>query len=397
MTAPAPLTPPEADLQDFPFMPLHVARLRDSDLAAEGEPEANWYAVLLWAASWHQLPAGSLPDNDTVLMRIVGLGRDVKTWARHKAGALRGFVHCSDGRLYHPIVAEQVNTAWSEKLAYRERKEKRVEAARMAAAARWGEQSQCDADATGMSNGCDPHTATMRNALPTDAHRMPDAMPKGTGTGTGRIKKKDSLQPTTQNAAREIDDPVLDRVLDAAGFKPGEAKRRAAAAELAGWLDEKFDLELDILPAIAAFIREKPGTTNSLKRFSAAIRSAHRHRVAQPALTAPKPIDPQRERLKTELQAAECESCRTIRAAFAEAYAGRAERFLADAVLRFADGWLLSICLPFQHLADSAQEVMPMASAVAEKAHGSRVRVVFEGRWPALPQPAPIAAEAGCA
>jgi hypothetical protein len=64
---PAPLTPPDCDLQDFPFMPLHVARLRDSDLASEEEPEACWYAVLLWAASWHQIPAASLPDNDAVL------------------------------------------------------------------------------------------------------------------------------------------------------------------------------------------------------------------------------------------------------------------------------------------------------------------------------------------
>jgi hypothetical protein len=117
-------TPPvsaDADLQDFPFMPLHVARLRDSDLAAEEEPEACWYAVLLWAASWHQLPAGSLPDNDTVLMRLVGLGRDKKTWQRNKEGAMRGFVLCSDGRFYHPVVAEQVNEAWDGKIRQRHR------------------------------------------------------------------------------------------------------------------------------------------------------------------------------------------------------------------------------------------------------------------------------------
>lgn len=118
---PEPLTPAEADLQDFPFMPLHVARLRDSDLAAEEEPETCWYAVLLWGAAWHQLPAGSLPDNDTVLMRLVGLGRDLKTWKKHRAGALRGFVKCSDGRLYHPVVAEQVADAWESKLRQRHR------------------------------------------------------------------------------------------------------------------------------------------------------------------------------------------------------------------------------------------------------------------------------------
>lgn len=119
----APLTPEACDLQDFPFMPLHVARLRDSDLAAEESAEACWYAVLLWAASWHQLPAASLPDNDAVLMRLVGLGRDARTWKKHRAGALRGFVLCEDGRLYHPVVAEQACEAWQAKLSQRWRTE----------------------------------------------------------------------------------------------------------------------------------------------------------------------------------------------------------------------------------------------------------------------------------
>jgi hypothetical protein len=119
----APLTPPDCDLQDFPFMPLHVARLRDSDLAAEESPEACWYAVLLWAASWHQIPAASLPDNDAVLAKLIGLGRDVRTFRKHKAAAMRGFVLCDDGRLYHPVVAEQAVTAWESKLQQRWRTE----------------------------------------------------------------------------------------------------------------------------------------------------------------------------------------------------------------------------------------------------------------------------------
>ena len=123
MNQPAPLTPPDADLQDFPFMPLHVARLRDSDLAAEGDPEGCWYAVLLWAAAWHQLPAGSLPDNDAVLTKLCGLGRDMRTFRKHRTDALRGFVACADGRLYHPVIAEQVMSGWESKLRQRYRTE----------------------------------------------------------------------------------------------------------------------------------------------------------------------------------------------------------------------------------------------------------------------------------
>lgn len=117
------MTPAAADLQDFAFMPLHVARLRDSDLAGEGDPAGCWYAVLLWCAAWHQLPAGSLPDNDAVLARLCGLGRDLRSFRKHRGDALRGFVRCSDGRLYHPVVAEQVIASWQKKLEQRWRSE----------------------------------------------------------------------------------------------------------------------------------------------------------------------------------------------------------------------------------------------------------------------------------
>lgn len=118
---PEPLTPPEADLQDFPFMPLHVARLRDSDLAAEAHPESCWFAVLLWSAAWHQLPAGSLPNNEAVLARLCGLGRDLRTFRRRRDEAMRGWVLCTDGRFYHPVVAEQVVSGWESKLRQRHR------------------------------------------------------------------------------------------------------------------------------------------------------------------------------------------------------------------------------------------------------------------------------------
>ena len=36
--------------------------------------------------------------------------------------ALRGFVRCSDGRLYHRVLAEKARTAWDERLRYEHRK-----------------------------------------------------------------------------------------------------------------------------------------------------------------------------------------------------------------------------------------------------------------------------------
>lgn len=206
---PAPLTPADCDLQDFPFMPLHVARLRDSDLAAEADPEACWYAVLLWAASWHQLPAGSLPDSDAVLTRLIGLGRDVSTFERCREQALRGFILCDDGRLYHPVVAEQVNAAWEQKLAYQQRKAERSAISRKAADARWHR----DGDASAMPDAQNGDASSMHDASTRNASRTPDApkddasgtahaMPKGRGRGTGRTEEEADASPSDAPGAK---------------------------------------------------------------------------------------------------------------------------------------------------------------------------------------------------
>lgn len=118
-----PLTPAKCDLRDFAFMPLDVARLRDSELASNETPQACWAAVQLWAASWHQVPAASIPNDDKWMAQQCGYGRVVKEWLAVKPGALRGWIECSDGRLYHPVVAEKAGEAWQAKLAQRWRSE----------------------------------------------------------------------------------------------------------------------------------------------------------------------------------------------------------------------------------------------------------------------------------
>lgn len=115
----APLTPPDCNLQDFPFMPLYVQQLRDSKLTTAVKPDRAFFAVILWCASWHQVPAASLPDDDAELAKLAGFGFVVKEWKKYRQGALYGWIKCDDGRLYHPVVAEKARDAWAAKNAQR--------------------------------------------------------------------------------------------------------------------------------------------------------------------------------------------------------------------------------------------------------------------------------------
>jgi hypothetical protein len=116
-----PLTDPDCDLRDFQFMPLDVVRLAQSDLVATEDPAAIVANLLLWCASWHSVPAASLTDDDRSLARLAGYGRGVTEFQAIKRGALRGWIKCSDGRLYHPVVAEKAREAFKGKLAQRHR------------------------------------------------------------------------------------------------------------------------------------------------------------------------------------------------------------------------------------------------------------------------------------
>lgn len=125
MQAPDPLVPPEVDLRNFGFMPLEVLRLRDSDLASAASGDEFKAAVLLWCAAWHQVPAGSVPNSDRWLATHSGAGPN---WLKVKKAAMRGFIECSDGRLYHEVVSEKALESWKLKKSQRERTRQATEA-----------------------------------------------------------------------------------------------------------------------------------------------------------------------------------------------------------------------------------------------------------------------------
>lgn len=114
---PAPLTPAVSDLRGMPYMPLELVRLFESDLYMLSSGEEFKAALTLWGRSFYQVPAGSLPDDDRILAHLSG----AKRWQSVKKMALRGWIKCADGRLYHSTVAEKVAEAWAARLARRAR------------------------------------------------------------------------------------------------------------------------------------------------------------------------------------------------------------------------------------------------------------------------------------
>src|SRR6185369_11448545 len=78
--SPDPPVPPTLDMACFSTMPLDVRRLLTSDtwLRLAAKPSAAHAAVTLWSQCWHQVPAGSLPDDDAILWRLAMT--DPTTW-----------------------------------------------------------------------------------------------------------------------------------------------------------------------------------------------------------------------------------------------------------------------------------------------------------------------------
>ena len=126
---PEPFIPIDTDVRDLDGFMLNVERLLASELWALSTGSEFKAAVTLWCRAWKQVPAGSLPDNERVLASFSGAGR---YWPKVREMALRGFVKCSDGRLYHKVLCDDARRAAAKKAEYRERTRAATEARRRA-------------------------------------------------------------------------------------------------------------------------------------------------------------------------------------------------------------------------------------------------------------------------
>jgi hypothetical protein len=184
-------------------MPLDIIRLFGSRFHAVAT-DAEWRAgVTLWAKSFHQVPAASVPDDDIELCRLAELGRDLKAWKTVREVALHGWIKCSDGRLYHPVVSEKANEAWERKQAQRARSAK-------GNAARWGSRDR-DGNESGALKGTGGDGKDHLEAVPEasfkeslkDSEKESCKDPKGQGQGQGQ----GNLIPSNLSVAPAFPDP----------------------------------------------------------------------------------------------------------------------------------------------------------------------------------------------
>lgn len=178
---PQPLVPAEVDLRDFSWIPIEIHRLRRSKawLICKRKPELAFYMLNLWTAAWHDTPAASLEDDDDVLADLAMC--DPLKWPKVREQVLRGWVKCSDGRLYHHIVADLARGAWEKKQAQRQR----TEAARLAREQKRQQAMQQSAASATTDNVTVSATVSVTDTATESKGEGPDRDRDRRGTGEG--------------------------------------------------------------------------------------------------------------------------------------------------------------------------------------------------------------------
>lgn len=236
-----PPVPPECDLRGLPWMPIDTVRLLDSDLYALATGESFKAAVTLWCKAWQQVPASSLPDNDVILAKLSGAG---SRWKKVKDQALRGFRRCSDGRLYHPVIAEKALEAWAHRQSQRSRAAKRWHppgsAAAHATAYAPAMQGTGTVKGQDKTNTVEPTAPSTSSSAPSDAAEVVEKIPLCDG----------SEWPVTKEFVTELDRlyPAVDPVQtlrEIRGWCIGNPRRtktpRGVKAFITSWFAREQD------------------------------------------------------------------------------------------------------------------------------------------------------------
>lgn len=185
------MVPANVDLTELPRCQFAIEKLcfsRFTNLPAE----AFKAAVLLYARSYREAPAGSLPGDDEELAGMANLGGDVARWAIMKARVLEGWEMCADGRYYRKDLSILVLSGWMKRLISR-RKSAAANAGRRKAAFDAQLYDRDIAAAAAALYSLSPYEPILRGYKNAD----PDIEPDDDFNDDGAPSDASSIAPTT--------------------------------------------------------------------------------------------------------------------------------------------------------------------------------------------------------
>ena len=217
------------DVRHLPYMPLVIETLRKSKtwLRCRRRPELGFYLVNLWMRAWHEVPAGSIEDDDDILADAAMCAPEA--WEGLRDTLLEGWER-RDGRLYHRTVTDLATEAVTKMRGNR----KRTEAARLAAeAARREAEDRRNADAGTVVASSVTDLATEAVTASVTRSKACEASVTGSVTdheGKGREGniKEEPTGSSKKRAFRLPDDWQPDHSFgEAEGFSTAEINREA--------------------------------------------------------------------------------------------------------------------------------------------------------------------------
>jgi hypothetical protein len=104
-SAPAVPYPADTRAKGWTFE-LDYERIEQSDTWALATPDMRPWLLMVWLTAWRQAPSGSLPNDDELIAARIGM--PVRQLQANRDILLRGWRLHEDGRLYHPVLVEQV-------------------------------------------------------------------------------------------------------------------------------------------------------------------------------------------------------------------------------------------------------------------------------------------------
>ena len=220
---------------------LNVERLMASELVALSSHEVVAASLFLWCRAWKQRPAASLPDDDRVNAAFAKL--PIARFKKLKDQILRGFIKCSDGRLYHRVLSEEAENAFAKKQAF-----KRKRAADAKRLQEWRKNQKATHDETHIET---PHETQNETRF----------VAEGQGQGLFTEAKASGVPPSAKEKLwREGPDAI-------AALKPGDYRKIIGGWIKAGNTPDQIlaaiakaqaEKAIDPIPYIVACLRQGP-------------------------------------------------------------------------------------------------------------------------------------------